>query len=474
MTLETLYKFIDFMIDVKLNQLFLHVEGLKFAYASYPETWEGGTPLTGEEILLLDQYCQERCIELIPTQNCLGHMTKWLEREEFKHLAECEDGYPASWAPGGVEKPGTLAPYLKGTRELVENMTEDFLPYFSSQRYNVCLDEPYELGMGKSMQRCNEIGKDGVYLEYVLWLQELAAKHGKSLMMWGDVVKHYPDLQVHSEVTLLEWGYDPASPFEKYCAAYQEAGLRYYVCPGTACWLSLIGRIDKMRKNQENAAENGLRYGAAGYLVTSWGDRGHWEHFPIAFPGYLYGAALSWAYSQNLEIDLAHGLDLLLFEDKAGRVGQMLLRLGQLPDPLEKENASLIASIFKDAIKNTESIQQILHYDFDSLCREVDVILTELAASQMSGEECDLWKRELINNARLFCHGCQLGKLKQLLLQRKTMQAKKLAKQLAWELEELMKEYGQIWLRRNRLDGLWDSMENMRRLLREYQELTQV
>ena len=52
--------------------------------------------------------------------------------------------------------------------------------------------------------------------------------------------------------------------------------------------------------------------------------------------------------------------------------------------------------------------------------------------------------------------------------------AKKLAKQLAWELEELMKEYGQIWLRRNRLDGLWDSMENMRRLLREYQELTQV
>ncbi|MFQ9800560.1 MAG: hypothetical protein ACLR23_18415 [Clostridia bacterium] len=152
----------------------------------------------------------------------------------------------------------------------------------------------------------------------------------------------------------------------------------------------------------------------------------------------------------------------------------MLLRLGQLPDPLEKENASLIASIFKDAIKNTESIQQILHYDFDSLCREVDVILTELAASQMSGEECDLWKRELINNARSFCHGCQLGKLKQLLLQRKTMQAKKLAKQLALGIGGADERIRADLAAEKPFGWTLGQYGKYAPPLREYQELTQV
>lgn len=471
--METLYRFIDFMADVKLNQLFLYVEGLKFAYASYPQVWEGGSPLTGEEILLLDRYCRERCIELIPTQNCLGHMTKWLEREEFRGLAECEEGYPANWAPSGIEKPGTLAPYLEGTRTLVENMTDDFLPYFSSSRYNVCLDEPYELGMGKSRERCGEIGKDGVYLEYVLWLQQLARRYGKSLMMWGDVIKHYPDLfqSIPKDITILEWAYDPDSPFAKYGAEYQMAGIPYYVCPGTACWLSLIGRIDKMRKNQENAAENGLRFGAEGYLVTSWGDRGHWEHFPITLPGYLYGAALSWSCARSKGIDLAPGLDLLLFGDETGRAGRILIRLGELPNPLEQGNASLVASIFKDPVQSTDAVQKIADFDFAALRGEVAEILAELAASRMRGPEAETWKRELVNNARLFCHGCRMGELKQLLLRGETAQARKLAEELIWELEELIREYEQVWLLRNRLDGLWDSTENMRRILREYREL---
>lgn len=62
-TLDTLYRIIDLMADLKLNQLQLYIEGAPFAYESFPQVWELETPLTGDEILLLDAYCRERYIE---------------------------------------------------------------------------------------------------------------------------------------------------------------------------------------------------------------------------------------------------------------------------------------------------------------------------------------------------------------------------------------------------------------------------
>ena len=92
-TLETILKLVDFFADLKINQLQLYMEGYPFAYKSYPQVWKDTTPLTPEEIKFLDKYCKEKYITLIPNQNCFGHMSPWLIREEFKHLAECPDGF---------------------------------------------------------------------------------------------------------------------------------------------------------------------------------------------------------------------------------------------------------------------------------------------------------------------------------------------------------------------------------------------
>lgn len=91
--LETLYRIIDLISDLKFNQLQLYIEGSPFAYESFPQVWELETPLTGEEILLIDAYCRERYIELVPNQNSFGHMEHWLSRPEFNHLAEIPGGF---------------------------------------------------------------------------------------------------------------------------------------------------------------------------------------------------------------------------------------------------------------------------------------------------------------------------------------------------------------------------------------------
>jgi hexosaminidase len=49
-TMDTLFGLIDFLADLKINQLQLYVEGFSFAYPSFPQVWQNGTPITSEEI----------------------------------------------------------------------------------------------------------------------------------------------------------------------------------------------------------------------------------------------------------------------------------------------------------------------------------------------------------------------------------------------------------------------------------------
>ena len=46
-----------------------------------------------------EEYARDRFVDLVPNQNGFGHMTKWLEKEEFKDLAEMPRDIPL----GGCE-----------------------------------------------------------------------------------------------------------------------------------------------------------------------------------------------------------------------------------------------------------------------------------------------------------------------------------------------------------------------------------
>lgn len=60
--METLLPIVDLMEDLKLNQLHLYIEGSPFAYESFDEVRALKPPITGGEILVLDNY--SRSVEL--------------------------------------------------------------------------------------------------------------------------------------------------------------------------------------------------------------------------------------------------------------------------------------------------------------------------------------------------------------------------------------------------------------------------
>ncbi len=265
-TLQTLYGLVDFLSDVKYNHLELYIEGFSFAYPSFKHLWEKTeTPITPDEIKQLDMYCQERFIELVPNQNSLGHMNAWLATEDFKDLAECPDGYKFL---GLIDMKSTLSPTNPESLELVKKMSDDLLPNFSSNKFNVNLDEPFELGKNKDrpIEDPKEVAR--VYLDYAERLNTFVKSKGKQMWMWGDVISRNPEFaaEIPKDITLLEWRYESLQDFEDICKKYKEAGLNYMVCPGTSSWTSFTGRTDNMMGNIENAVSNGIKYDADGIV----------------------------------------------------------------------------------------------------------------------------------------------------------------------------------------------------------------
>src|SRR3989304_4735960 len=90
-TMETLFDLVDLLASWKINQVQLYMEHT-FAYRGHEVVWQHASPLTGDEIEALDTFCGNRYVGLVPNQNSLGHMHRWLIHEPYRRLAECPEG----------------------------------------------------------------------------------------------------------------------------------------------------------------------------------------------------------------------------------------------------------------------------------------------------------------------------------------------------------------------------------------------
>ncbi|MEI6048637.1 MAG: beta-N-acetylhexosaminidase [Bacteroidota bacterium] len=328
-TKETLMGIIQLLADLKFNHFELYIEGFSFAYPSFKNLWERKeTPVTGEEIKELNVFCTSHFIDFVPNQNLFGHMMSWLATDQFKDLAECPKGYKIM---GLVSMKGTLDPSDPRSIELVSKMTDDLLPNFTSDYYNVNLDEPFELGKGKSTELVAEKGEGEVYLDYAKKIRKIAVSKNKKMLMWADIVFKHPDLipLVPKDITLLDWGYESSYPYERHSKMLQSAGLSYMVCPGTNSWTTITGRTDNMLATIESATTNGVKYGAKGMLLTDWGDMGHWQYLPVSYAGYTTGGALSWNSKSAKELPLSRFLNSYVFRDESSIMGDLVLDLGR-------------------------------------------------------------------------------------------------------------------------------------------------
>ena len=462
-TMETLYHLVDQLAGLKYNQLQLYMEHT-FAYSAHERVWAESSPFTAQEILALDRYCRDRFIELVPNQNSFGHLERWLKFPEYLDLAECPEGYTAPWSITTC-KPGVLYPDSKAL-EFLDGLYGELLPNFSSKFFNIGCDETWELGQGRSKKRSEQVGKHEVYVEFLLKIFELVKKHGRVPMFWGDIVLQTPEVisRLPQDIVAVSWGYEATHPFPKETAAFAEAGIPYYVAPGTSAWNSLSGRTANCLGNIQSAVENAVKNHGQGMLMTDWGDGGNHQYPPVTWLGITAGAALAWACEANQRNDWTRALSFYWADDPTNKVGEYLLALGHLPDCFEKPgcNATLygLASRYGAEELMRGQCKEATVAEVDECLAKLDEISKALPGAKPQVIDNELLIKELHASAAMI----RMGLLN---LRRALEPATADHSALRTLLLRVIGTHEQLWLARNRAGGLAESADYFRNILKE-------
>ena len=335
-TNETLAWLVDVLADLRYNHLELYVEHT-FAYAGHEEVWGGASPLTAEDLALLDGRCADAGITLVANQNTFGHMERWLRHESHRWRAECPDGAISPFTGRSIP-PATLAPTPANAAFAVE-LVRELAGHVQSPMVNIGADEPFELGQCASAGDVAARGRAAVYLEHLNRIIRPLLADGHHVLFWGDVLRRHPELVPRlpeEEATAVVWCYEAPSDdpsmatllgpelletmglpddfhlgFVAHARSYASAGYPFWVAPGTSSWNTLIGRWSNARANLLDAAVTGRTLGAGGYLVTDWGDNGHLQPLTVSLLPLAYGAGVAWCADTHVEADVTGVVDRL-------------------------------------------------------------------------------------------------------------------------------------------------------------------
>lgn len=298
-TLDTLQLLLDRLASWKINHVELYLEHT-FAYADHEEVWRDASPFTAAELRELDDYADGLGIELTGQQNCLGHMERWLKHERYRPLAISPDGFTSPW--GQELPPMTADPTNPGTLALARELFGELLPNLRSRRAHVGLDEPWELATDRADAWIT-------YLRALRAAPEVADHH---VLAWDDVLVHNPELlaRIPDGVTICDWGYEAAQPFDERATELKAMGLPFWLCPGTSAWNTVAGRWTNAIVNIASAADAGVANGAEGIMVTDWGDQGHVQHHIVSEPMFAWTAGCAWNPAGCDEATLVDVVDL--------------------------------------------------------------------------------------------------------------------------------------------------------------------
>lgn len=292
------------LADLKYNILQLYFED-KFLL---PELGRIGL-LTGgysrSEIEELDAWCRDHAIELQPCLQTFSHYHGILNLPEYSHLAENENLF--SLAAGKPE-----------VYDFLDAVLGAVLPWFTSKTVHLNMDEAYDLGTGYSKARVAAVGAGPVYLDHLKRVVDLARRHGaKKVIVWGDIALRYPEIldQVPEGVIIADWNYNPLDHFGSLEALAAYPG-EFWAAGGISTWNSLFPRVYNSYTNLINYSVQAYEKGARGFLVTDWGDYGHFQPLGLSLYGYMIGSRQSYHASRISTFDLEQELRPMMFGRK--------------------------------------------------------------------------------------------------------------------------------------------------------------
>ncbi len=327
-TMASLKELVDRLALYKINQLQLYMENC-LRLEGFEEIWSQTDPFTPEEILELDCYCNIRGIELVPCVATFGHLYDLLRSVGFGKYREMDTGRGETFTWYNRMRYHILNVSDPESFTLIKGILDQYMPLFRSNKINICCDETFDLGKGKSACLAKDMDYGEMYLFYVNRLVEYLQDKGKEVMIWGDIVKSHPEHlgKLNAQVTCLNWYYDYGAN-EETVKIFTDQGLKQYVCPSVSGYSRLVNAYDMSFTNIREMAKLGHQYNADGFLNTDWGDCGHINMPALAIPGMIYGAAQGWNVEDDRDFaTIDQVISLVEYEDPGKNLVELLREL---------------------------------------------------------------------------------------------------------------------------------------------------
>lgn len=451
-TLENMKKLVDTLCFYKMNQLQLYVEHT-YLFRDLTELWRDETPMTAEEVLELDQYCYERGVELVPSIATFGHLYKLLKTKTYEHLCELPDSFKERFGFRDRMAHHTVNVSDRDAIALIKDMIVEYMQLFRTDKFNVCADETFDLGTGKSAALAEEKGKGVLYMEYIKELFEFLIEKGKIPMFWGDIICGHPELysQLPKEVICLNWGYADEQS-ERETEILHSVGATQYLCPGVRGWNLWVNLIKGGYRNITRMCGFARKHDAIGVLNTDWGDFGHINHPIFSIPGLIFGAVCSWGEKVPEFEELCKQVSILEFGDASG---ELLSCLDKIISTMVFDWRNIVI-LKEDALKGVDHSKLVEILDSADMTKvpERNAKIEEIEAElRMISRNLDSSQRRIVEYTHIALQAMKVwNEVGAFLAKWKNGEKPENGKEIAARLERCLHYYQQSW-RENSKEG---------------------
>ena len=238
-TVKSLSKLFDYLALFGYSTVFLYTEDtVELEGRPYFGYMRGR--YTESELRAIDDYAYAYGIEVVPCLECYGHMEKYLMWPEAYPIRDT-----ASVMMAREEK----------TFEFVEALIAKVSSCFRSRRVHIGMDEAWDMGRGKFLDKHGYVPPFQIFTEYMERLVEITSKYGLTPLMWSDMYfriasdshSYYDECvdvpeevkeKIPKEVELVFWHYGEKHECDNYMMKkHNELGRRVWFAGGLWGWI---------------------------------------------------------------------------------------------------------------------------------------------------------------------------------------------------------------------------------------------
>lgn len=270
MPIAALRRLAEDLADIGLNALLIEWE------ATYPYKKHGiisnEYAYTREEVGSFISYCARLGIQVIPLQQCFGHVEYILRHERYAALRESHKDLCQ------------VCPLQEhGAYQLFGELLADLAAVHPSQYIHIGGDETYLLGHCPLCRaKAKRNGKSRLYVDYFKGIAQSVVKLGRRPLVWADMLLKHPAAvgAMPRETIFVEWNYGWRHDRFGDITQIQANGFELWGAAALRCSPDnhSLTSWEKHFHNVRDYIPHARRQGCRGIFLTSWSTSGTYDY----------------------------------------------------------------------------------------------------------------------------------------------------------------------------------------------------